>query len=793
MIKKYMMSGFVKRQRLVFVTCLIVFNIPKAESQENDNVIWYNRPAKIWEETLPLGNGRLGLTPDSGVQTDKIVLNDITLWSGQPEDANKVNAHTYLPQIRTLLKEGKNKEAEAIINRHFVAEGAGSGSGNGADVPFGCYQTLGNLYLEFGHEDGEKKDVTDYIRKLDLNTAVAFCSYKVNGITYKREYFTSFDDDLAIVKLSASEAGMISLKVRMDRQERFETFTRDNSLVMKGQLNNGTDGKGMRYKVKLQPILKGGSLHVADNELLVKNADQVILFISTATDYKMKNYETVIDKELENAQTKTYALQKKNHIASYSKYFDRVDVQLGSSSRGDLPTDQRLEEFLKNEDKDDALASLFFQFGRYLSISSTRPGLLPPNLQGLWAKNVQTPWNGDYHLDVNVQMNHWPLETVNLSELNLPLKDLVAGMVEPGKKTAKAYYNSDGWVAHVITNIWGYTAPGEQASWGISNAGSGWLCNNLWQHYLYTKDIKYLKEIYPILKGVARFYLDMLIKDPETGWWVTAPSVSPENSFYLPDGEQTNICMGPTIDNQIVRELFLNILEASNVLDTDADFCDKLKAKLKGIPPVAVIAEDGRIMEWLRPYKEVDTHHRHISHLYGLYPGNLITPEHTPELAEAARKTLIARGDDGPSWTIAYKMLFWARLKDGDHAFDLLSNILRPTTNTDINYGDGGGVYPNLLSAGPPFQIDGNFGATAGIAEMLLQSHSGIIELLPALPAQWAESGLYKGLKAQGGYTVDLKWRNGKVTEFKIYSDSVESIDIKVNGRIKAVTTIKRI
>ncbi|RAV28041.1 glycoside hydrolase family 95 protein [Sinomicrobium soli] len=772
--------------------CLAAFGIQEAECQENGNTIWYDRPAGIWEETLPLGNGRLGMTPDSGIQTDKIVLNDITLWSGQPQDADKTDAHAYLPQIRTLLKEGKNKEAEAIINTHFVAKGAGSGNGNGADVPFGCYQTLGNLYLGFEHEGEKEMAVSDYVRALDLNTAVASCSYKMNDITYKREYFTSFDDDLAIIRLSADKGGMISLKIGMDREERFATYTRDSSLVMRGQLNNGTNGKGMRYLVKLKPLLQGGSLYAENNELLIKNADQVILFISAATDYKTDDYEAGIDRELENARKKTYALQKKNHIASYAKYFDRVNLRLGSSSRSDLPTDRRLEKFLKDKDDDDALASLFFQFGRYLSISSTRPGLLPPNLQGLWAKNVQTPWNGDYHLDVNVQMNHWPLETVNLSELSLPLKDLVAGMVASGEKTARAYYNSDGWVAHVITNIWGYTAPGEQASWGISNAGSGWLCNNLWQHYLYTGDENYLREIYPILKGVAQFYLDMLIEDPQTGWWVTAPSVSPENSFYLPDGEQTNICMGPTIDNQIVRELFTNILVASEVLDTDADFSAELSEKLEEIPPVAVIAGDGRIMEWLRPYREVDVHHRHISHLYGLYPGSLITPEHTPELAEAARKTLEARGDDGPSWTIAYKMLFRARLKDGNRAFELLSNILRPTTDTGINYGDGGGVYPNLLSAGPPFQIDGNFGATAGIAEMLLQSHSGIIELLPALPARWAESGWYTGLKAQGGYTVDVSWSNGEVTGFKVYSGSVESIAVKVNGTIRTIKTIKR-
>jgi alpha-L-fucosidase 2 len=416
---------------------------------------------------------------------------------------------------------------------------------------------------------------------------------------------------------------------------------------------------------------------------------------------------------------------------------------------------------------------------------------LPPNLQGLWAQHVQTPWNADYHLDVNVEMNHWALEAANLSELYLPLKDLVAGMVPNGQKTAKAYYDADGWIAHVITNVWGYTAPGEVASWGISNAGSGWVCNNLWQHYAFTEDVDYLKEIYPIIKGSAEFYNSMLVKDPVTGWSVTAPSVSPENSFYLPNGKEAHVCMGPTIDNQIARELFTHVIQASEKLNIDAAFREKIKQKLEQLPPPGIVGEDGRIMEWLRPYKEVDPHHRHLSHLYGLYPANLITPEHTPDLAVAAAKTLEARGDDGPSWSIAYKILFWARLKDGNRAYKLLTDILRPTLDTNMNYGAGGGVYPNLLSAGPPFQIDGNFGATAGIAEMLLQSHAGFIELLPALPDSWKTSGSYNGLKARGGFTINVKWEDGKVTDYKIMSPDQKPVKVKVNGKLIDIVSSK--
>ena len=763
----------------------------RIQAQQSQLEIWYNKPASRWEETLPLGNGRLGMTPDSGVETEKIVLNDVTLWSGGPQDANNYQAHTYLPEIRNLLLKGENDKAEDLINAHFICEGAGSGSGNGANVPFGCYQTLGALSINFDYKSKDPVAIKNYKRELNIENALAKCSYEIDGVRYTREYFTSFDDDVSIVKITADKPGKLNFTVDLDRQERFKTHIQQNNLVMSGQLNNGTDGKGMRYTVKVGAKLTDGKLQTTDTSLKIQDATEVILYISAGTDFKNTDFEKRIDKLLKGAEAKPYGKQKSQHITNFQKMFKRVSVQLGQNSRADLPTDERLLAFAKQPEADNALGKLFFQFGRYLSISSTRVGLLPPNLQGLWAQNVQTPWNGDYHLDVNVQMNHWALEAVNLSELNLPLKDLVADMVPDGQKTAKAYYDADGWIAHVITNVWGYTAPGESASWGISNAGSGWVCNNLWQHYAFTEDIAYLKEIYPIIKGSAEFYNSMLVKDPVTGWSVTAPSVSPENSFYLPNGKEAHVCMGPTIDNQIVRELFTHFIQASEKLGIDTAFREKLNQKLKQLPPPGVVGEDGRIMEWLRPYKEVDSHHRHLSHLYGLYPANLITPEHTPDLAKAAAKTLEVRGDDGPSWSIAYKILFWARLKDGNRAYKLLTDILRPTLATNINYGAGGGVYPNLFSAGPPFQIDGNFGATAGIAEMLLQSHAGFIELLPALPDSWKASGNYKGLKARGGFTLNVKWKDGKVTDYDVFSKTPKQVKVKVNGVLKTVKSQK--
>ena len=771
---------------LFYFSCFSFFT---AQAQQKPLTLWYHEPAKMWEETLPLGNGRLGMTPDGGVNNEKIVLNDITLWSGSPQDANNYEANKSLPLIRSLILQGKNDEAQDLVNKNFVCKGPGSGG-----AQWGKFQTLGALELDFTYNGVQPGDseVKKYHRELALDQALAHCSYSVNGVNYKREYFCSFDDDVNVIRLTTDQPGQLNVRIRMNRPERYEVQTVDRELQMTGQLDNGTDGKGMQYMARVTAKLKGGTLTSDDNSLVVRNATEVIIYIAAATDFKGFPFREETKKVISTAIKKSYAAQKTKHISNFSKLFKRLSIDLGKGTADSLPTNQRLDQFYKNFDKDPSLAALFFQFGRYLSISSTRVGLLPPNLQGLWAKEINTPWNGDYHLDVNVQMNHWPVEVANLSELNLPLAELVRGLVRPGERTAKAYYNADGWIAHVITNVWGFTEPGESASWGASNAGSGWLCNNLWEHYEFSQDLAYLKSIYPILKGSAEFYKSAQIKDPKTGWLVTSPSVSPENSFYLPNGKTASISMGPTIDNQIVRELFGNVIKAAELLKVDVVFRNELLEKLKSVPPAGVISEnDGRIQEWLEDYKETDREHRHISHLYGLYPASLITPSATPELAEAAKKTLEVRGDDGPSWTIAYKLLFWARLQDGNRAFKLLKEILKPTLRTDINYGAGGGVYPNMLSAGPPFQIDGNFGATAGIAEMILQSHEGYIALLPALPDAWKKYGNVKGFKARGNFTVDMSWIDGKVTSYRIVSPTTKKVKIKINGEIKEIITEK--
>jgi len=753
-----------------------------ASAQERPLQLWFDKPAAQWEETLPLGNGRLGMTPDGGVAKEKVVLNDITMWSGSPQDANNYEAYKQLPQIRSLLSAGKNDEAQKLIDKSFICLGPGSGG-----PQWGCFQMLADLNITYNY--GAEGSHSEYRRWLSIDSAIATTTFTLNGVRYTREYFTSFGDDVDLIRIKASKKGAISFAVGISRPERGESSISGQALQLAGQLNNGTDGKGMQYLTEVRVLNTGGKQTVRGKELVIEGADEALILVSTASDFRNTNYRSLVTKNMNAALKKSYAMQKQTHVTNFRKLFGRVAVDLGTGPAESLTTDKRLAAYYKQPEEDKSLPVLFLQFGRYLSISSTRVGLLPPNLQGLWANQVNTPWNGDYHLDVNVQMNHWPVEMSNLSELNLPLTELVRGLVKPGQRTAKAYYNADGWVAHVITNVWGFTEPGESASWGVTKSGSGWLCNNLWEHYVYSDDVNYLKSIYPILKGSALFYKSILVKDEKTGWLVTSPSSSPENSFYLPNGNHASICVGATIDNQIIRELFNNVIEAAVKLKTDKKLVDTLRAQLKQLPPAGIISSSGRIQEWLEDYKETDPQHRHISHLYGLYPANLITANGTPDLAEAAKKTLEVRGDDGPSWAIAYKQLFWARLLDGNRAFKLLRELLKPTLRTDINYGAGGGVYPNLFSAGPPFQIDGNFGAAAAIMEMVLQSHAGHIELLPAIPDLWKTEGKVKGLKARGNITVSFEWKNGVVTKYTITSPVKKQVKLKVNGEMKTVWT----
>ena len=779
-----------KRCYIILFSCILLLTqlcsaqVVKHDSPNDSLILWYNRPAALWEECLPLGNGRLGAMLSGGVRVDYIGLNEETMWSGGVQHTDNPEALEWLPHIREALLEGDNRRAEELMYRYFTCSGDGS-----ASPEYGCYQMLCNLLVKANIAEGAK--IEDYRRELRLRDAIAATSFKVDGVEHRREYFTSYSHSSFTARYETSAATDYEISLSRPECATFKAQSSDQgagAISIYGALKSGSERPGVEYIGELW-IRSDGEVMVEGEHLRIEDATEVEFCFDAATSYNHTNPKDVLSALMHDALAQRdccgYEGLRRSHIAAYRELFDRVEIDFGMQSL-DLPTDRRLEEYATAGD-DPSLAALYAQYGRYLLISSAHKAALPPNLQGIWAAGTWTPWNGDMHLNINQQMNHWPLEVGNLGELIEPLTSYVEGLAISGEHTARHFYDADGWCAHILANAWGFTSPSEDPSWGATNTCGAWIALHLWEHYLYTLDRDYLERVYPLMRGAAQFLRSILIEDPKSGYLVTAPTTSPENGFYLNEedarnGIVTHICMGSTMDNQIAREIFNSVIRAAEILHCDKSLVKDLRYVESRLVPTR-ISSDGRIMEWMEEYAEADPQHRHVSHLFGLYPASQITPS-TPTLMEAARRTLDVRGDAGTGWSRAWKICFWARLGDGNRAERLLRSLLEPA------FVDGsvqGGTYPNLFCSHPPFQIDGNFGGAAGVMEMLLQSHDGVIDLLPALPDAW-HTGSFRGLRARGDVEVDCRWREGKVVSVAVLSARGGTLSLQLpDGEIRRV------